>query len=163
MARWDEIAAILAISLAIFNILPHLPLFQSLAISLLRHCHAPGTRCRELLWKDVPEGPLHQCPAATPWLACKHKTIHVDGPDCWRDLFSVVFSRAWADRDRQRRNIPKPDILPLSEDFIHIDFKVLMAFFISTIGCDESLGCVRGCFSAYTDKDEIGRASCRER
>jgi hypothetical protein len=51
--------------------------------------------------------------------------------------------------------IIKPEILPLSEDFILIDFKVLMAFIISTIGCNESLGSLIWGFSTYTDKDEF--------
>jgi hypothetical protein len=150
MAKWDEIAAILALSVVVFNILPSLPFLMELAVSLLRHWNTPGSRCTELLWKDVPDGVLHECPAPTPWLVCKHKIVHEHGPKCWEQLFSVVFSRAWTNKDRQKRRITKPNALPLGEDFIHIDFIILMAFIISTIGCNESLGSLTLGFSTYT-------------
>ena len=155
MAHWDEISAILALSIAIFSILPNLPFIKGLIISLLRHSHAPITRCAELLWEDVPDGVLHECPPATPWQVCKHKIVHVCQPKCWEQLLSVVFSRAWTDRGRQEKRVSKPEILPLSENFIHIDFRVLMAFVISTIGCNESLGSLLWGFSTYSEKEEF--------
>jgi hypothetical protein len=56
---------------------------------------------------------------------------------------------------RQRKSTMKPEILPLGEYFIHIDFRVLMAFTISTIGRNKCLGSLTWGFSTYTDKDEF--------
>lgn len=155
MARWDEIGTILALSIAIFGILPNISIIKNLVISLLRHFHAPGTRCTELLWEDVPEGVLHECPPHTPWHVCKHKIVHGRKARCWEQLFSVVFSRAWTDNGRQKRRVSKPEILSLSEDFMRIDFRVLMAFIISTIGCNKSPGSLMWGLSTYTEKDEF--------
>lgn len=155
MTRWDEIAALLALSLAIFSILPNLPFIKGLLISLLRQCHAPGTGCAELLWEDIPDGVLHECPQPTPWLVCKHKILHECKPKCWEHLFSIVFSRAWREKTRQERRVSKPNNLSLTDAFIRIDFTVLMAFIISTVGCNESLRSLVWGFSTYADKDEF--------
>jgi hypothetical protein len=125
MAHWDEIGVIVALCVIIFNILPNLPFIKGLVVSLLRHYYPSGTRCTEFLWEDVPEGVLHECPPPTPWQVCKHKIIHDSGPKCWEQAFSVVFSRAWVDNDRKKRRVTKPDMLPLSEAFMRVDFRVL--------------------------------------
>jgi hypothetical protein len=100
-------------------------------------------------------GSYTNVPPPTPWQVCKHKIIHDSGPKCWEQAFSVVFSRAWVDNDRKKRRVTKPDMLPLSEAFMRVDFRVLMAFLISTIGCNESLGSLVWGFSTYSEKDEF--------
>jgi hypothetical protein len=158
MAGWDKLSAILALSIAIFAILPNLPLLYLLFVSLLRLLRAPSTRCQELLWKDVPEGELHECPL---YGGCQHTVSHTShGFRCWENLLSVVFSRAWADKERQKRRVLKPRSLPLKEDFLQVDFTVLMAFIISTLGCSASLGSLMLGISTYTDGDRFVFDAC---
>jgi hypothetical protein len=106
---WDKIAAISGLCFVIFAILPNLPLFRSLCISLLRHLPIHANQCTQLMWEDIPAGKLHDCSSPDPYV-CKHNVNHTGGEvRCWEDLFSVVFSRAWKDSDRKAKRVPKPE------------------------------------------------------
>lgn len=155
MAQWDKIAAIFALCSVVFYILPSIPLFKVLCSSLLRRLPLRANQCTQLLWEDIPEGILHDCSCPTPYV-CEHKIQHTGGKvRCWEDLFSIAFSKGWANNDRIARRVPKPEALPLTEHFMHIDFTVLMAFIISTVGCNEDLGSLMWGLSTYTRSDKF--------
>jgi hypothetical protein len=147
---WDKVAVIFGLFFGIFAILPNLPLFRSICISLLRLLPIHANQCTQLMWDDIAKGLLHDCSSPLSY-ACKHKIDHVSGKvKCWDDLFSVVFSKAWKNEDRKARRVPKPQVLALFEEFVQIDFTVFMAFLISTVGCNEDLGSLIWGFSTYT-------------
>jgi hypothetical protein len=152
---WDKVAAISGLCFVIFAILPNLPQFRSAYISLLRRLPIRANQCTQLMWEDIPAGKLHDCSSPDPYV-CKHKVNHTGGEvKCWEDLFSVVFSRAWTNSERKAKRVPKPEVLPLCEQFIQVDFTVLMAFIISTVGCNEGLGSLMWGFSTYTSNDKF--------
>lgn len=159
MAEWDKLSTILALSVAIFAILPNLPLLYRLVVSLLRLLRVPSTRCEVLLWEDIPDRDLHECPPYSS--GCQHTVSHTShGYRCWENLLSVVFTRAWKDKKTRERRVLKPRSLPLNEDFLQVDFTVIMAFIISTLGCNASLGSLMWGLSTYADGDRFVFDAC---
>jgi hypothetical protein len=155
MPQWDKIATISALCFVIFTILPNLSLFRSLCIFFVRRLPLEANQCTQLLWDDIPEGLLHECSSPTPYV-CEHTIPHKSRKaKCWEDLFPVVFTRAWADEGRKSKRVPKPEILPWTQDFIRIDFTILVAFIFSTVGCHKDLGSLLWGISTYTGSDKF--------
>jgi hypothetical protein len=101
--------------------------------------------CDRLLWLDVPEGDLHEC-----LLNCDHLLNHQNRQSkCWEGLLPTAFSRGWIAESRRNAKSYRPDNLPEGSEYLEIDFRILMAFLISTIGCNRNIRSIVSGFTAY--------------
>jgi hypothetical protein len=97
-------------------------------------CPSKG-RCRRILWKNVPDGLLHQC---NPF--CQHvntQTAELHGfTNCWDDTLGRVFNKTWYFIKANPTNIKyitkKPWQLPFLQEYIQTDLQTLKAFIMLT-------------------------------
>lgn len=136
MVHWDMLAVVAAFAAFPFVVWPQLGTAVVRHLSRIsRLIWKAGGRCDRLLWRDIPDGELHDCHT----LRCTHGMHHEDGGHkCWEDILSVVFTRAWRSQARKDAFTRKPESLSFIESYLEIDYKVLMAFIFSTVGCLEN-------------------------
>lgn len=80
--------------------------------------------CLSRTWENSVDGPLHLCTSA--WMSQCHDKFHVKGEKCWEDSLLTVLN-SW-NQNSLGSIADKPEILPLSKDFLKVDLQILLAF-----------------------------------
>jgi hypothetical protein len=149
MAEWGQVSSIVALAMIPFTVwgtlhtlVPFLAhQYRKLLLKL-----KPKVRCDRLLWRDVLEGELHECAVHD----CDHTLSHkAESVKCWEGQLPVVYSRGWQSQSKRNAENYLPETLHEKGEFLEIDFRVLLGFIISTIGCSENVRLVHSGFSVY--------------
>jgi hypothetical protein len=76
--------------------------------------------CERMFWVDLRDGPLH----TSAWTPNNYQMSHTKGPRCWESTLTAAVSNWGADP----QVVKKPECLPLSKEFLHVDLRVILAF-----------------------------------
>lgn len=126
------IVAIVAIT---FTFNPQVIQFFKWLHRLLRSFLNPSsTRCNLFLWRDFKPGQLHCHSGAGHGSRCTHcatASTHAESERCWTSTVALAFNNAW-DAGGRKKWAKKPEALPLSENFVRTEAKVVLAYFVCT-------------------------------
>jgi hypothetical protein len=134
-ARIDLGSLIVAILVLAFTFNPQVVRFLSWINRLIRSWIKPSsTRCEQLLWRDIQPGDLHTHSGSGGGTKCTRCTLaasHTETDCCWATTLAVTFNNAWDNKTRKKWS-KKPKSLPLDQDFIRTEAKVILAYFLTT-------------------------------
>jgi hypothetical protein len=134
-ARIDLGSLIVAILVLGFTFNPQVIKLFSWIHRLIRSWINPSsTRCEQLLWRDVQPGDLHTHSGSGGGTKCTRCTLaaaHTESDRCWATTLALTFNNAWDNKARKKWS-RKPTSLPLNQDFIRTEAKVILAYFLTT-------------------------------
>lgn len=84
--------------------------------------------CERRLWPDFPDGSLHSC--SSQWPVQCHQRPHVPDSRCWEQTLWIVMN-TW-NQSVESILEDKPYVLPVADGFVHVDFRVILAFLVMT-------------------------------
>jgi hypothetical protein len=134
-ARIDLGSLIVAILVLGFTFNPQVIKLFSWINRLIRSWINPSsTRCEQLLWRDIQPGDLHTHSGSgggTKYTRCTLAAAHTESDRCWATTLALTFNNAWDNKARKKWS-RKPTSLPLNQDFIRTEAKVILAYFLTT-------------------------------
>jgi hypothetical protein len=135
MSRLDLGSLIVGILVIGFTFNPQVLYCLSRLYRIVRSILRPsGARCELLLWRDFNPGKLHCHSGSLGAHHCTHCTTaasHEKSTSCWTSTLALAFNNAWNSPTRKRW-APKPEVLPVEEDFVRTEAKVILAYFLVT-------------------------------
>ncbi|KAF5632420.1 uncharacterized protein FTJAE_7530 [Fusarium tjaetaba] len=81
-------------------------------------------QCARHRWEDIQGYELHICTSM--WPKDCHESVHSQDKACWNQTVLKVIN-CWQ-ANASERVVEKPEQLPLSKNFIQVDYKVILAF-----------------------------------
>jgi hypothetical protein len=124
MADWGMAAVFVAIIALCFSN-PQAKGIHSLLSNIQRWIWPSNASCEEILWKDIPDGKVHQCTGF-----CSHWGPHQQQMSCWKTTLARVFNFASISSSRRTR---KPDELAFNKHFLRTDVDTILAFLLLTV------------------------------
>lgn len=106
-----------------------------------------GSRCETLVWRDVPDGPLHHYQSG--W--CHHWLVpHTRRKECWQSITNFLFTGP-PNNPRQRKHLKKPEALDFfGSSYLCIDVRLLVAMILCSTNSQKSR-CWREGATSYGD------------